>query len=299
MHFIGFLHQTREAISVSRVCLKECKVLLGASGKVGRMVRTLMQGDGSGLICLGRSGAPGVMKWTDIETQNFQGVQAVLAFWGVTSGNDRQLSGNAELAIKAQELAVILGAELVVHCSSVAVYGAQAEVLTEDSCLRPANAYGQAKSDMEKALADWQASHPDGPRTIVLRLANIAGADSLFGNLVPGGTVRLHRFPDGRGPCRSYISPVDLVTVLGRLSSSAEISGTFNLGAPVATDMADIVRAAGAKIEWERAPRDAIQEVAVDMTQLVSHLPGLSLAHDATTLVSDVHAAGGWSGNSL
>ncbi|MFW2545448.1 NAD-dependent epimerase/dehydratase family protein [Primorskyibacter sp. 2E107] len=220
-------------------------------------------------------------------------VDAILALWGVTRGDAEQLDANAELACAAMELGRVLGAGRVLHASTQAVYQPSNVPIPETGATEPAGAYGQSKLAAERAVERWCAEHPDGPRAVQMRIGNVAGAESLFANLKPEGTVTLDQFGDGTGPQRSYIAPQDLAQVIAALLR-ADIAGAVNVAAPQTTAMAAIARAAGAGVIWKPAPQGAMQSMSLD-TRLLQGLCALpDTAADPARLVDGARASGVW-----
>ncbi len=219
-------------------------------------------------------------------------VAAVVALWGVTPGPGRDLADNTRLAVSAMDLGAALGVDAVVHCSTAAVYSPSAEPLKETVSPAPASAYGQAKLEMEQAIAAHRKS--GGPRQIVMRIGNVAGADSLFGNLQMAGQITLDRFSDGLGPSRSYIAPGDLVHVIESLVRSPDAEGVFNVSAPKPTAMAEIAGVCKATVNWRDAPDSAVQFVWLDTARLGSVVSLPRNAHEAAHLVKGAQVSGVW-----
>lgn len=196
--------------------------------------------------------------------------QAVVALWGVTSGTATALAQNTYLARAAFDLACQTGARRVLHLSSAAIYGAPSGPVCEASTPKPCTPYGMAKLAMERAIADWQ-SQGSTPRNTILRLGNVAGADSLFANLAT--PLTLDRFAGGQGPSRSYIAPRDLARVIARLVTCplGQLPEVANIAGPYPVPMADIARAAGVPIRWRTAPPGALErmDLATDTLRLL------------------------------
>jgi nucleoside-diphosphate-sugar epimerase len=271
-------------------------LVLGAGGRLGRMVRALWTADppaGFRPRYVTRRPADDVCWQPGDPPPDLAGVCAVIALWGVTRGDPSALSMNATLARTALDLAVALGAQRVVHCSSAAVYGSGA-FLAERDRLAPATAYGVSKAQMEAEIAAWHTRHPGLPASVVLRIGNVAGADSLFVNLRPGGQVTLDRFEDGQGPRRSYLAPRDLARVLAWAVTSDDPPSLVNLAAPSPVAMADLARAAGVGVVWRPALPGAQPEVTLDTGRLASAFPGDPLLADPALLVSGVRCTGIW-----
>ncbi|MBV7395326.1 NAD-dependent epimerase/dehydratase family protein [Mameliella sediminis] len=269
-------------------------LLLGASGKLGRMVSKLWQSDLYTLVPVTRD-LPifdNGLQWAPGDPPpDIEGIASVVALWGVTPGPGRTLSDNTRLALAAMELAESLGAGSVLHCSSAAVYRPADGPIPETEQPDPQSAYGQAKLDMEQAIASRE---PKGKlRNVIMRIGNVAGADSLFANLTPGQKITLDQFADGQGPQRSYIAPQDLVRVIEALIRVGA-EGTFNVAAPAPTPMADIVHAAGGQLAWRRAPKGAVPLVWLSTAALDPVIKLTCDIHSADHLVNAARQGGTW-----
>lgn len=246
-------------------------ILLGATGRVGRMLRHDACRPAWGatrLIAAGRNpDGPDCVRWRPSDPPgDLPRETPILSLLGVTSGDVAALAANTDLALAAQSLGAALGAPLVLHASSAAVYGAAPpDACHEDAPLiAPANAYGAAKRAMEAALVET-----DGPPTLCLRIANVAGADSLFRNIARGAPMTLDRFADGCGPLRSYVAPQDLARVVAALVTSPAVPrGALNVAAPGAVDMADVLRAARTPFTRRPAPPEALARMVLSTDRL-------------------------------
>lgn len=270
-------------------------LLLGASGKLGRMVRTLWRPEAFSVVPVMRSGplVTGDVRWAPGDRPpDVPGVTAVVALWGVTPGPGRTMTDNTRLALSAMELGAALGADMVVHCSSAAVYRPDPKPIPETAPPDPASEYGLAKHDMERAIFAHRIQ--GGPRQVVLRIGNVAGADSLFANLSLGGRILLDRFPDGSGPMRSYIAPGDLVRVIETLIQAPDADGIYNVSAARPTAMAEIAGACQAHIDWRDAPEGAAQMVWLDTSRLDSLVSLPADAHKGAHLVQGARDSGVW-----
>lgn len=271
-------------------------LVLGASGKLGRMVRSVCQSEDFqhvDLIPVFRSGSPesGGIVWHPGQSMEvFPDVDAVLALWGTTRGSTEVLAQNTQLAIVATELAVTLQARCVVHCSSAAVYRPGPDLLPETAELDPPSEYGRAKLAMERAIS--QSAAP--VRSVILRIGSVAGAESLFASLARGNGITLDRFKDGLGPKRSYISPQDLTRAILALIAHAEAKGVYNIGARHPVGMHDIAMAAGQKVTWKEAPEGAVQHVMLDTAKLSQICDLGPDSADPAKLVAGAKASGVW-----
>ncbi|MBT9385808.1 NAD(P)-dependent oxidoreductase [Pseudooceanicola sp. CBS1P-1] len=233
-------------------------LLLGGTGRVARLLKAA-----------GLSG-PGVFWLPHRQLDSLPPLPAcatLVALWGRT-GNAGPLRDNARLALRAQALAQRHGLRRVIHLSSAAVYGTLPAGRCHEGAAQPQSRYGQSKWLMEQALAQWQRRHRAGPECCILRLGNVAGADSLAPALADPAAddpVRLDRFADGRGPRRSYLGANDLARMLLWLARpDVPCPPCLNVAGPRPVAMEALLQAAGRHIAWHPAPPDALPEVALD-----------------------------------
>ena len=266
---------------------KHGPLILGGTGQVGRMLARVWP-QGPAPLWQRRAGATPVgdddLVW-DILSQDSPAVPrpvgAVVVLAGAIHGPD--LSVNTSLAQAGCALAARLGVRALV-ASSQAVYGRQSGLVSETDTAHPANAYGQAKYDMEHAVAGL-------PDVTCLRIGNVAGADGLFGAM-GRGPIRLDRFSDGRAPQRMMIGPRDLARVLTSLCCApAPLPPLLNIAAPGLIGMDALAQAAGVTWDWQPAPDTALPELAMDVGALTDLVP-LAPA-TASDLVAQARA-GGW-----
>lgn len=270
-------------------------LLLGATGKLGRMMRALWDPDEYSVVPVVRSlssDATGIAWSPGDAVPKIADVSAIVALWGVTPAPGCDLADNSRLAQAAMSLGAEVGAEAVVHCSSAAVYRPGPEPLSETMTPGPCSPYGQAKLDMEQTIAAHQGF--GGPRQIILRIGNVAGADSLFANLRKAHRVILDRFEDGQGPERSYLAPRDLARVIEEMLRDPGAEGVINVSAPRPTPMAEIARACGASIEWRKAPATAQRQVWLDTSRLDRVLSLSAEAALPEYLVNSARDSGVW-----
>lgn len=274
--------------------------LLGASGKLGRMVLANWRGKSGEdveIIPVYRTAGKGeqALIWRPGSPvpAGLTG-SAVLALWGVTGNDPRSLRVNTELAIAAMEFSAAVGARRVLHCSSAAVYTPAPGALAEEAATGGPSPYGQAKFAMEQALDQWQADNPDGPEACSLRIGNVAGADSLFANMRPGDVITLDRFKDGSGPRRSYLAPADLTLGMFACLKIDVLPKVMNLAAPVPTEMDALANAAGCEVQWRAAPDTAAQVVWLDTARMNGIYPINTGCGAADYLVRDAASTGVW-----
>jgi nucleoside-diphosphate-sugar epimerase len=275
-------------------------LVLGSTGRLGSLLRHHWR-DRQDVTwqARNRSAAP-ALDWSahdDLSdlTRRLPRTRAVVALWGVVAGSAGTLGDNTELALRAIGIARATGADRVLHCSSAAVYRPGPEPLAETVIPAPINAYGQAKLDMEQAIAADQRRDALGPKNIVMRIGNVIGADSLSRAMVQasrdGTAVTLDRFANGTGPRRSFLSGADLARSITWLFDCPlnALPCVINLAATGATEMADLVRHAGLDLAWRPAPVDAVPLVELD----TSRLRGCIGQTDISAAAPDLMA--GWS----
>lgn len=274
-------------------------LLLGASGRVGRMVAYHLDAGGAGavdLVCQHRSmghADAGTLVWSPLEgpdallrfLKDRPAFDAVVALVGVTPQSGQPLADNTALAEACLDAAYRAGTRRVLLASSSAVYGAGSpEPIREEAPLLPANPYGAAKVHMEEACQPWRAR---GLEVCCLRIGNVAGADQLLLNArqaLHGTTpsaIRLDIFADGHGPLRSYIGPGTLAAVLRALAlSDRALPEALNIAAPTPVWMEDLLAAAGCRFEAIDATGKGHQVITLDcdrLAQFYRFSPGDSL----------------------
>ncbi len=269
-------------------------LLLGASGRVGRLIQAAAQArpGAAQIVPVVRQGAVpsgGVLWQPGQPVPRGLRADAIWALWGVVPGGG-DLTENRDLALAAQMLAREVGADRVLHCSSVAVYRPAAHPLSEATDTPdPGTPYGAAKLEMERALA---AQSGEGPRAVCLRIGNVAGADSLFRAGRAAGQITLDRFADGSGPRRGYIAPGDMLQVLRGLTDCPvdAVSPVLNVAAPGAVAMEALAGAMGWPVAWRAAPPQAVPLVMQDVRLLQSLVPLAPHCADPAHMARDVRA---------
>lgn len=276
---------------MTQITQEKTVLVLGASGQLGRMMCALGAGDGLSLIPVYRDLRSGGVLWSPgAPVPQTLRADAVLALWGVTVGAPSDLAQNCELALAAQAIGHEIGADRVLHCSSVAVYRPGPAPLTETCPTAPVNPYGEAKLAMEEALAQAQ-----GVKSTVMRIGNVAGADSLFAAGRRDGTTRVTRYPNGFGPLRSYIAPGDLVRALRCLltCNPEDLPSVVNLAAPKPVRMEDLAKAMGWHVDWTDVADDGRQDITMQTDRLRTLIDLGPDASDPTHIARDV-ISGGW-----
>lgn len=254
-------------------------LVTGASGRVGRMLWRYWRHapPAADLVRQSRRGGEddGDLLWDPLTVglpPDAGAFDAVIAYAGVTPGQDVDTGVNAALAKATLSAAHDAGIGRVLLTSSSAVYGAPLgdAALTEDTPPRPVNDYGRSKLEMEAVCEPWRAR---GLEICCLRIGNVVGADALLlnGCAARGDPLILDRFADGEGPWRSYIGPATLARVTAALAAHpGPLPPCLNIGAPRPTAMADLARAAGFDWRWRAAPDTALQQVTLDVKRLAA-----------------------------
>lgn len=230
-------------------------VVLGAGGKLGRLLRPLF---------------PFPARWfarEDLDIcdpsalrASLGGADAVICMAGVTNTGLQTMHMNSELALRTLEAAHDVQAGRVFLLSSAAVYGSAKGIRTEDGPTSPGSEYAVSKLAMEQSAVDH--GHPN----TVLRLGNVAGADAILAGWKPG--FQLDQLPDGSTPRRSYIGPSALARTLVALARAQDLPPILNVAAPGCVQMGELLDAAG--LQWTPRParRETIPIVNLDIKQL-------------------------------
>lgn len=266
-------------------------LILGGTGKLARLMRASLQENPAQLpewrpIWCGRRADDGVDYVLTDPAKDLPQADAVLALWGVIPGAE-ELSLNTDLALKAIEIAQLCNARQVIHCSSSAVYGPGTR-LSEAAPLAPVMTYGTAKIEMERAVLATQQNNADVPRSTVMRLANVIGADSLFGAIERAGVLKLDRFETGQSPLRSYATAGLVWTAVRAIVTAPQTPEVLNIATAAPVAMHALLEAAGHPFEWQDAPDSAIAEVSLDVSAL-QQLTGSELHVTASEMISEWH----------
>ena len=263
-------------------------LILGASGRVGRMFRHLA---GAGLwpgpspLFHSRTGDGQDYAW-DMDGPAPRDDRLALAGGMIVLAGETAGTGdtNTRMARAALTLARREGIAPVLLSSSQAVYGRAPGPSAEGDAAHPATPYGHAKLAMERAVS--------GSGACCVRMANIAGADMLLTNAA-AGPVTLDRFADGGGPRRRYVGPVTLARVLVALiAHRGALPPVLNVAAPGLLRMEDLLKAAKASHDWRPAPEGALAVLDLD-TSMLGSLMEVPLATGVPTcLIAEAHLAG-------
>ncbi len=256
-------------------------VITGASGRVGRLLRLAWETvppAGLDLIWLARA------DWNIGHTvpPKLPPGAVILHLAGQTR---RALSENADIASLIAAQARVWRVSRLFIASSASVYSCTQRDISEQHHTGPVTAYGASKLRAEaQALAG-------GPRnTTLLRIGNIAGADTILGKFPSTTPLVLDQVPGhSRGPVRSYIGPQALAAVVARLAQLwPSLPPVLNVALPKAVAMADLLDAAG--VPWHFGPLNprAIPKVGLDVSRLaaLTMLPAAS----ASSIVADLRA---------
>jgi len=231
-------------------------VTTGAGGRLGRFLRaawTAEPPDGIRPLWTTRSGGFG-LAW-DILAEPAPAWPAgavVLHLAGVVRGDEAQLAANVDMARAVLRACHANRARALLFASTAAVYAPAAEPSPEDTAVNPQNGYGRSKAAAERVLLADRSGLP----VHILRLGNIAGAESLLGPRRGDAPIVLDPVPgrDG-GPVRSWIGPVTLARVLAclaRRSVAGGLAPILNIAAAPPLPMAALLRASGRA--WSYGP---------------------------------------------
>lgn len=260
-------------------------VILGASGRVGRMLCRLWQ---AGVLDFG--GTP-LWQFRGPVTEPYQTLT-----WDIlrqTPPDIRPVSviclaggpGVAENAALAQAAVTFAKGAPLLFASTQAVYGPQPGVLREGDPCQPQGDYGTTKLAAEQGLA------PRANATS-LRIGNVVGADMLSLKMTEG-VVTLDQFPDGQGPRRMMIGPLAFGQACIDLLALTDRPPVLNLAQPGLVAMEDMLEAAGADWHWQTAPSTALPALEMDL-RLIQSLITLPPA-DPARMLEEAKAAG-WEG---
>lgn len=274
-------------------------LVTGASGRIGRALRVLLPANRAGALPIlwqGRRDEP----WADLNWDigadpqvGLPGGLIVLHLAGRTSGGPQDLDENRVLTETVCHAANASAAAHVFVMSSAAVYAPGPAALTERAEPAPGTAYGRSKLAAERAAAAVLR----GPGLTVLRLANLAGADALLGNIRDGFPSILDPVPgQPGGPERSYIGPRVLAAVLqalvARAAAAEPLPRILNLAQPGVIAMADLLTARGQPWSYGPERAEVVPRVVLD-TGLLQSLVPVPTATPAG-LVAELASVPGW-----
>lgn len=271
-------------------------LVVGGTGRLGGLLgRAWLRAGQAGLVWQRRTGDGAGPRFDPLAdprayARAASGAAAILNLAGRVGGTAGDDAGHAALALAALGAARDAGVAHVFLASSAAVYGG-AILARETEAPAPVSGYGRAKAAMEEAALNWAAAHPGGPGVSLLRIANVAGADTLLAGPSGPGPLALDIFPDGRGPRRSYLGPQALAAILARLLARARqggaLPGVLNVALEGEVAMEDLLAAAGCAWVARPAPATALPAVTLDTTRLAA-ICGPLPAADAAAIVADL-----------
>lgn len=256
-------------------------LLVGASGRVGRLVRAgwRIAPPHADMIPQFRACGDCGLRWSPLDGPGALAdwcaahgrIDAMIVLAGIVPARkDADLADDARITEACLSAADATGVPHCLVASSSSVYGpGDGTPLREDDDLRPVSNYGRAKIATEAACLRWRQR---GLAVTVLRIGNVAGADALLGQdrVRDGREVVLDRFPGGGGPVRSYIDPVTLSSVFGTLAVADRLPPVLNVAAPGEVPMSDLLDAAALPWRWQPAPSGALQRLVLDCGRLAA-----------------------------
>ena len=208
----------------------------------------------------------------DAEKLKIAGPLTILNLCGATANAFEDSAQIEAQVMDAYRLAKSLGAIRFVQASSYAVYE-PGTAWPDEAAPRTYIGYGGAKRRTE----DWLLAQDDLPLTI-LRLANVAGADSL--QLSQSDELSIDQWPDGSDPVRSYVSPIVLADCLRQIANEPGAERwppVLNFATAHNISMADLAAEAGAAINRRSARADARQFASCDCSKARRVFAGLRL----------------------
>ena len=255
-------------------------IVTGSQGRVGRLIQQLVNQAESehfrmfSIFWTSRSGLMHCHQWDLLlkgEPNLPKGAFLLhLAAVLPRPGNLQDVSANVTLAQSIIDADQGARFRHVFFLSTVAVYGAQTGVLSEECQADPRSPYGHAK-----LMAEMRLAEAFGERLTILRLANLAGADSLLGGNPQQSEIILDPVEGSSGgPVRSYIGPITFVNVLAKLlalrASGERLPPILNIAQPGTVSMGALLEAS--KVRWRFGPLrfDITPSVEVDVSKLAT-----------------------------
>ena len=274
-------------------------LVLGASGRLGRAL-------GHRICCEKRAARPVEVIWQTRQTRCTNArapgttliwdilnedspvdlrVDIVLCLAGVVPHSAANLALNSDLAQSALDVGHRSGANHVFLISSAAVYGTGP--FGEDTDPQPISPYGRAKLQMEQMALSWRATAPlDAPGLTILRIGNVAGADSVLG---PGPRhVALDAGPNGESMRRSFIGPNRLSDMLLDLcqmaASGVMLPQVLNVALSPSVSLKEILQRVG--WQFSEIPKAGLKPIEVELQ--TQNLARLGLCPDRNAQAADI-----------
>jgi nucleoside-diphosphate-sugar epimerase len=265
-------------------------VFLGASGRIGRLLRAIWSEEATTNLCIDwqfrcpQPASADTLIWSNLAELDplldhaslVGGLDGLFVFLGASQTGDKtntaQMAVNVSLVDLAIKAAAVAKIPRVIVASSSAVYGGGHGVpFHENSVLRPVNAYGEAKRDMETLCHAQAAAY--GIDVCMLRIGNVAGADALLGGAAEWRSgdepKQLDVYPDGDGPRRSYIGPASLARVLEQLALAPKpLAQAINVAALQGVSMNALLDAAGIAWQPRPVPASSLQDIVLDCSRV-------------------------------
>ncbi|MCF2870953.1 NAD(P)-dependent oxidoreductase [Octadecabacter sp. G9-8] len=279
-------------------------LVLGGSGRLGRMMQLLRPVQDGHWHFQSRRPAPWAnLIWdgtpTDAALAHYlehHRPRAILNLIGRTTAPDTAAFNAANVDIPAH-LLTLAKRHCVPHLalvSSAAVYGTQPDRVDtpETASLHPLSHYGRSKVLMEQIA---QTQEGAGPQISILRIGNVAGADTLL-SLAEKGSLALDLLEDDTTPVRSYIGPRDLAQTLSVVMNAPPRRRTnvLNIAHPQPVTLGELARAYKSKLNsaliWakRRAPAHTIPKVVLNTNALETLNPSTRYAAPAVAFASQV-----------
>lgn len=232
-------------------------LVLGSNGQLGRMLSAFVRSERLGWKGQARQ-QPADLIWsgafddTSLANALSNEVHTLINLVGMTRSTDNgplMEDMNVHFVTNLLSCAANCGVSHVMLASTAAVYGrATQKPLHESAPLAPVSAYGQSKARMEDAALDWSACN-GGPAVTILRIGNVAGADTLLrcaSHCAGRKPMPLHILPDGSAPVRPYIGPRDFFLAVHAIAKRQTVAGQvdiFNLAHPSALALGALLAA--------------------------------------------------------
>jgi UDP-glucose 4-epimerase len=261
-------------------------LLMGASGRIGRSVRKSWDSQIQPVCDVvyqyrSQFGVEDLfwdpMSGVDLLLQHIEShgkFNAMVVLSGTIVVTEDTLEYNSRLAEACLSAAHAAQIPKILIASSSSVYGAWgAEAFSESDNLKPLSMYGLSKVKMERICETWSNI---GLEICCLRIGNVTGADALLSQWQHcdlKNPLLLDRFPNGKGPQRSYIGPNRLAdAIIGLALYEKRLPAAINLASSPPVYMEDLANMANLPWTWKEASTNAHQYITLDLTLLNSIL---------------------------